>query len=34
VAACKAVAFVRERYDRRAVKTPWQRRYVARFTAS
>lgn len=26
-----AVAFVRERYDPRAVETPWQRRYVARF---
>jgi hypothetical protein len=29
-----AVAFVREHYDRRAVETPWQRRYVARFLAS
>ncbi|HEU5041192.1 MAG TPA: hypothetical protein VFT84_10245 [Gemmatimonadales bacterium] len=27
----KAVAFVRERYDRHAVETPWQRRFVARF---
>jgi hypothetical protein len=27
----EAVAFVRERYDTRAVETPWQRRYVARF---
>ncbi|WP_327270455.1 protein phosphatase [Streptomyces sp. NBC_01218] len=26
-----AVAFVRERYDPRAVETPWQRRYVLRF---
>lgn len=26
-----AVAFVREHYDARAVETPWQRRYVARF---
>lgn len=26
-----AVAFVRQHYDRRAVETPWQRRYVARF---
>jgi len=26
-----AVAFVREHYDPRAVETPWQRRYVARF---
>jgi protein-tyrosine phosphatase len=28
----EAVAWVRERYDRRAVETPWQRRYVRRFT--
>ncbi len=28
----RAVAYVRERYHRRAVETPWQRRYVARFT--
>jgi hypothetical protein len=26
-----AVAFVRERYDPRAVETPWQRRFVAHF---
>lgn len=26
-----AVDFVRERYDRRAVETPWQRRFVTRF---
>ncbi|MGH8859732.1 MAG: protein-tyrosine phosphatase family protein [Jatrophihabitantaceae bacterium] len=26
-----AVAYIRDRYDRRAVETPWQRRYVARF---
>jgi protein-tyrosine phosphatase len=26
-----AVAFVRRHYDRRAVETPWQRRYVERF---
>ncbi|MFF1379918.1 protein-tyrosine phosphatase family protein [Streptomyces sp. NPDC058308] len=32
VPAAEAVAFVREHYDRRAVETPWQRRYVARFT--
>lgn len=25
-----AVAYVREHYDRRAVETPWQKRYVAR----
>lgn len=31
VPADHAVAFVRERYDRRAVETPWQRRYVVRF---
>ena len=30
----EAVAYVREHYDPRAVETPWQRRYVARFTAS
>jgi hypothetical protein len=27
----EAVAFVREHYDRHAVETPWQRRYVLRF---
>ena len=27
----KAVAFVREHYHPRAVETPWQRRFVARF---
>lgn len=31
VPAHQAVAFVRERYDARAVETPRQRRYVARF---
>jgi protein-tyrosine phosphatase len=31
VAAQQAVAFVRELYDARAVETPWQRQYVARF---
>jgi protein-tyrosine phosphatase len=30
----RAVAFVREGYDRRAVETPWQRRYVHRFSAT
>jgi hypothetical protein len=30
----KAVAFVRQHYDRHAVETPWQRRYVARFVTS
>ncbi|MFC3578026.1 protein phosphatase [Streptomyces yaanensis] len=29
----EAVEFVRAAYDRRAVETPWQRRYVRRFTA-
>ena len=29
--AASAVAWVREHYDRRAVETPWQRRYAARF---
>lgn len=33
VPAGEAVAFVRKHYDARAVETPWQRRYVARFTA-
>ncbi|MGW3244961.1 protein-tyrosine phosphatase family protein [Streptomyces sp. NPDC001070] len=27
----EAVAYVREHYVRRAVETPWQRRYVSRF---
>ncbi len=31
VARDKAVAYVRENYDRHAVETPWQRRYVERF---
>lgn len=31
VPAGQAVAFVRQHYHRRAVETPWQRRYVARF---
>jgi len=34
VPPAEAVAYVRELYDLRAVETPWQRRYVARFTAS
>jgi protein-tyrosine phosphatase len=33
VPADRAVDFVRERYHARAVETPWQRRYVARFPA-
>lgn len=33
VPAGEAVAFVREHYHRRAVETPWQRRYVTRFPA-
>lgn len=31
VPAAQAVAYVRAHYDRRAVETPWQRRYVRRF---
>jgi protein-tyrosine phosphatase len=31
VPADEAVAYVRERYDRHAVETPWQRRFVERF---
>ena len=31
VPAGEAVAFVRRHYDRHAVETPWQRRYVRRF---
>lgn len=31
VAPDDAVAYVRAHYDRRAVETPWQRRYVRRF---
>lgn len=27
----EAIGFVREHYDRRAVETPWQRRFVLRF---
>ncbi len=34
VPAADAVGYVRERYDLRAVETPWQRRYVARFSTS
>jgi hypothetical protein len=33
VPAEEAVAFVREHYHPRAVETPWQRRFVRRFTA-
>lgn len=33
VPACEAMAYVRKHYDPRAVETPWQRRYVARFRA-
>ncbi|MFJ6566823.1 protein-tyrosine phosphatase family protein [Streptomyces sp. NPDC091292] len=32
VPADEAVAYVREHYDRHAVETPWQRRYVREFT--
>ncbi|WP_430950711.1 protein-tyrosine phosphatase family protein [Rhodococcus sp. 24CO] len=31
VAADEAVAYVREHYSRRAVETPWQRRFVSTF---
>ena len=31
VPAERAVDFVRQHYDRRAVETPWQKRYVRRF---
>lgn len=34
VPADEAVAYVREHYDRRAVETPWQRRYVTHFATS
>lgn len=34
VPATEAVAYVRDRYDRHAVETPWQRRYVRRFPAA
>lgn len=30
----EAVAYVREQYDRHAVETPWQRRFVTRFQVS
>ena len=32
VAPEQAVAYVRAHYDRRAVETPWQRRFVKRFS--
>ncbi|WP_323379041.1 protein-tyrosine phosphatase family protein [Streptomyces smaragdinus] len=32
VPAGEAVAYVREHYDRRAVETPWQARYVRKFS--
>lgn len=31
IPAADAVAYVRQHYHRRAVETPWQRRYVTRF---
>jgi protein-tyrosine phosphatase len=31
LSAPEAVAYMREHYDRRAIETPWQRRYVNRF---
>jgi len=33
VPAGQAVAYVREHYDAHAVETPWQRRYVGRFSS-
>ena len=32
VPAAQAVQWIRENYDPKAVETPWQRRYVQRFT--
>ncbi|MFF5987000.1 protein-tyrosine phosphatase family protein [Prauserella flavalba] len=32
IPAAEAVAYVRAHYDPHAVETPWQKRYVARFT--
>ena len=32
VPPAEAAAFVREHYDPRAVETPWQRRYIERFS--
>jgi hypothetical protein len=34
VPATQAVAFVQQHYDPRAVETPWQKRYVARFVTA
>jgi protein-tyrosine phosphatase len=34
VPAGDAVAYVRAHYDARAVETPWQRRYVVRFSTA
>ncbi|MFJ9742585.1 protein phosphatase [Streptomyces sp. NPDC101166] len=34
VPAAEAVGFVRRHYDRHAVETPWQRRFVRRFGSS
>ena len=34
VPADQSVAYVREHYSKRAVETPWQRRFAARFGAS
>ena len=33
VPGAEAVGYVRAHYDRRAVETPWQRRFVSRFPA-
>ena len=34
VPAARAIAYVRRHYDRHAIETPWQKRYVAGFTPS
>jgi hypothetical protein len=34
VPADSAVELIRQRYDRRAIETPWQRRFIARFAAA
>jgi protein-tyrosine phosphatase len=34
VPANEAVAFIRRHYDPHAVETPWQKRYITRFTTS
>lgn len=34
LSASEAVTFVRQRYNARAVETPWQRRYIEHFSAT